>query len=62
MNRPWDDKTWHELRDAAWEIKAATYRRDDLIHKMREEGASLRLIAEAANLTAPGVAKILKRS
>jgi hypothetical protein len=41
-------------------VGAATTRRDDLIVAMRAEGASLRQIAAAAQLTHPGVLRILR--
>ena len=48
---------------ASWARKAreATARRDEEIRRMRDEGATLRAIAEAAGLTHTGVAKILGR-
>lgn len=49
---------------ASWARRAreATARRDALIVQMRGEGAPLRTIAEAANLSHTAIAKILKRS
>jgi hypothetical protein len=48
---------------ARWANKAreATAERDDRIRQMRDEGASLRAIAEAAGLTHTAIAKILAR-
>lgn len=48
---------------ASWARKAreATQRRDEAIRAMRDEGASLRTIAEAASLSHTAVAKILNR-
>lgn len=48
---------------ASWAKKAreATAKRDAAIRQMRDEGSSLRSIAEAAGLTHTAVAKILKR-
>jgi len=48
---------------ASWARKAreATSRRDEAIHQMRSEGATLRAIAQAAGLTHTAVAKILAR-
>lgn len=47
----------------SWAVKAqhATARRDEAIRQMRDEGATLRAIAEAANLSHTAVAKILAR-
>lgn len=46
-----------------WARKAAeaTVRRDEAIHAMRAEGASLRAIADAAELSHTAIAKILAR-
>jgi len=48
---------------ASWAKKAreATARWDEEIRRMRSEGATLRAIAEAANLSHTAVAKILGR-
>lgn len=48
---------------ASWARKAreATTRRDDEIRRMRDEGATLRAIAEAASLSHTAVAKIIAR-
>lgn len=48
---------------ASWSRKAreATLRRDQEIRRMRDEGATLRAIAEAAELTHTAIAKILAR-
>lgn len=48
---------------ATWAEKArvATVRRDEAIRRMRDEGATLRAIAEAAGMTHPGVARILAK-
>lgn len=47
-----------------WANKAryATERRDEAIHRMRDEGATLRAIADAAGLTHTAIAKILAKS
>ena len=52
-----------EAEVAQWAKKAreATARRDEAIRRMRDEGATLRAIAEAAGLTHTAVAKILRR-
>ncbi len=49
---------------AQWAAKAreSTVRRNEEIRKMRAEGKSLRLIADAAGLSYAGVAKILART
>ena len=48
---------------ASWAKKAreATARRDDAIRRMRGEGASLRDIAQVAELSHTAIAKILAR-
>jgi DNA invertase Pin-like site-specific DNA recombinase len=48
---------------ASWAKKArdATVQRDVAIRRMRDEGSTLRAIAEAAGLTHTAVAKILGR-
>jgi hypothetical protein len=48
---------------STWAKKArdAASRRDAAIHRMRDEGSTLRSIAEAAGLTHTAVAKILAR-
>lgn len=48
---------------ASWARKAreATARRDQAIRRMRDQGASLRAIAEAASLSHTAIAKILSR-
>lgn len=51
-----------DLRRAAAKLAAALASRDALVCQMRAEGASLRTIAAAANLTAPGVQRILDRA
>jgi hypothetical protein len=48
------------LRRAAQAAAAAKAKRDDLIVEMRAEGASLRDIGEAAQLTHPGILRILR--
>lgn len=53
--------TAQQLGFQAGKAREATARRDELIVQMREEGASLRAIGEAAGMTAPGVARVLKR-
>ncbi len=53
--------TAKELASQARKAREATARRDQLIHQMRDEGATLRAIAEAAGLTHTAVAKILAR-
>lgn len=46
---------------ASWARKAreATMERDQAIHRMRDDGSTLRAIAEAAGLTHTAIAKIL---
>lgn len=51
--------TARQLASQAHKAREATLRRDELIHQMRAEGATLRAIAEAAGLTHTAVAKIL---
>ena len=53
-----------EQQVASWARKAreATERRDAAIQTMRDEGASLRAIADAAQLSHTAIAKILSRS
>ena len=48
---------------AVWanKARAATLRRDKAIRQMRDEGATLRAIAEAAGLTHTAIARILDR-
>lgn len=48
---------------ASWAKRAreATAQRDQAIRRMRDEGATLRAIAESAGLTHTAVAKILAR-
>lgn len=48
---------------ASWAKKAreATVQRDQAIRRMRDEGSTLRSIAEAAGLTHTAVAKIVAR-
>ena len=50
-----------ELTKVARKLGATLARRDELVCQMRDEGATLREIAAAATLTAPGVARILER-
>jgi lambda repressor-like predicted transcriptional regulator len=50
-----------QLAAAARNLHAAVARRDRLIIQMRAEGASLREIATAADLSHTAVAKILTR-
>lgn len=45
----------------AWKARRATAERDAAIRQMRDEGASLRTIAEAAGLTHTAIAKILAK-
>lgn len=49
---------------ASWARKAreATLRRDEAIHRMHAEGATLRAIGEAAGLSHTAIKKILVRS
>lgn len=49
---------------ASWARKAreATIRRDEAIRQARTAGMTLRQIAEAAGMTAPGVARVLERA
>lgn len=49
------------LASQARKAREATSRRDQLIRQMRDEGSSLRSIAEAAGLTHTAIAKILAR-
>lgn len=49
------------VRRAARDLDAATARRDAAMAAMRDEGASLRQIADAAGLTHVGVLKALRR-
>jgi hypothetical protein len=49
------------VRRAARQVTAATGRRDAAIVDARAAGYPLRVIAEAAGLTHPGVIKILRR-
>ena len=53
--------TAERLSVAAAAVGTAVAERDELIRRMRAEGASLRQIAAAAGLTAMGVKKILDR-
>jgi lambda repressor-like predicted transcriptional regulator len=53
--------TAQQLASQARKAREATLRRDALIRQMREEGSSLRSIAEAAELTHTAIAKILAR-
>jgi len=50
-----------ELTKVARKLGVTLARRDELVCQMRDEGATLREIAAAANLTAPGVARIIER-
>lgn len=55
---------WAGLKEAAYwadKARAATTNRDEAIRRARDEGASLRVIAEAAGLTHTAIAKILAR-
>lgn len=51
-----------KVQSWAWKAQRATAERDAAIRAMRDEGASLRTIAEAAGLTHTAIAKILARS
>jgi DNA invertase Pin-like site-specific DNA recombinase len=53
--------TAQQLASQARKAREATARRDALIRQMRDEGATLRAIADAAGLTHTAVAKILAR-
>lgn len=53
--------TARQLASQARKAREAVLRRDQLIHQMREEGSTLRAIAEACGLTHTAVAKILSR-
>lgn len=53
--------TAQQLASQARKAREATARRDELIARMRDEGAALRTIAEAASLSHTAVAKILDR-
>jgi len=50
-----------ELARVARKLGATLARRDELVCQMRDEGATLREIAAAASLTAPGVQRIIDR-
>jgi hypothetical protein len=54
-------ETLTSLRRTSGRVARTLSERDRLIRAARDEGHSLRAIATAASLTAPGVAKILKR-
>jgi hypothetical protein len=51
-----------EVRRWSMQAREATAERDQAIGAMREDGASLREIAEAAQLSHTAVAKILQRA
>lgn len=53
--------TAQQLASQAKKAREATARRDQLIRQMRDEGSTLRSIAEACGLTHTAVAKILSR-
>lgn len=50
-----------KVRREADKARKATEARDTAICEMRDAGASLRAIAEAAGITHAGVARVLKR-
>lgn len=54
--------TAQNLSSQAKKAREATARRDQLIRAMRDEGSTLRAIAEVAGLTHTAVAKILSRT
>lgn len=54
--------TAEQLASQARKAREATLRRDELIRQMRDEGSSLRTIAEAAGLTHPAIVKILRKT
>jgi hypothetical protein len=51
----------HEVHHQAARVAHAIAHRDDAIVRMHEQGASLREIAQAANLTHTGARKVLQR-
>ena len=53
--------TANQLAEAVAALGAARSRRDALIAQMHAEGASLRTIGAAADLSATGVMKVLRR-
>ena len=53
--------TAKEVSGWARKAREATIQRDNAIRRMRDEGSTLRSIAEAAGLTHTAVAKILAR-
>ncbi len=50
------------LRRAAKKAREATVERDRLIRQLREDGATLRAIAEACDLSHTAVAKVLAKN
>ncbi len=54
--------TANALTRVAFDLEQATARRDRLIIRARDEGASLRDIADALGVSFSGVRKILSRS
>lgn len=54
--------TAQQLAAQAKRARDATIQRDSLILQMRTEGASLRVIAEAAGLTHPAIVKIIRKA
>jgi hypothetical protein len=58
--RPGVSPAARELRSATRAMAAALARRDAAVVAMRQEGASLREIAAEADLTHPGVLRILR--
>lgn len=53
--------TAQQLASQARKAREATARRDQLIRAVRDEGSTLRAIADVAGLTHTAVAKILAR-
>jgi hypothetical protein len=51
----------HRLATVARQVRATTARRDELIRQLRSEGATLRAIAAAAELSHTAVARIAAR-
>lgn len=58
---PVTQTTAQQLASQARKAREALLRRDNLIRQMRDEGATLRAIGEAAGLSHMGIRKILGR-
>jgi hypothetical protein len=54
--------TAQELQQAASQLRDALHARDQLVARMRHEGATIRQIAAAAGLSPQGVVRILERT